>query len=131
MQRGRRARRTKKSFTRQVGRLHPPVTSMHMRQQTRASWTSRQRSVAGLGALVILLAGAEFFQVRLAAPPAPSSSGAAKRVAAAVPDSFQHEFLPFLRRYCVDCHGEGSREGDFAFDRYRDLDAVKRDRHVW
>lgn len=51
--------------------------------------------------------------------------------AAAPPDSFKQEFLPFLKRYCVDCHGDGAHMGDFDFERYRDLEGLKRDRHAW
>src|SRR5262249_42725061 len=44
---------------------------------------------------------------------------------------YEKGLLPFLRQYCADCHAGDSPEGDFAFDRYRDVAAVKRDRHVW
>ena len=45
--------------------------------------------------------------------------------------SFEQGLLPFLKHYCVDCHGGGAHSGDFSFDRYQSLDALKRDRHVW
>jgi hypothetical protein len=84
-----------------------------------------------MGTVMILLAGTQFLQAWLSEPVGQGSAGAAKRVTAVAPDSFQHDLLPFLQRYCVNCHGKGSHEGDFAFDRYRDLDAVKRDRRAW
>lgn len=107
------------------------MNSIRAKQQTRPSWTSSQRSVAGMGAVMVLLAGTQFLQAWLSEPLGQGRASAAKRVPAADPDTFQHDFLPFLRRYCVECHGEGTHEGDFAFDRYRDVDGVKRDRRVW
>ena len=45
--------------------------------------------------------------------------------------NFEKDLLPFIQKYCADCHGNGSSEGDFALDRYQDLASVHRDRAVW
>jgi len=45
--------------------------------------------------------------------------------------SFEQDLLPFIQKYCADCHGNGSSEGDFALDRYQDLASMHRDRAVW
>lgn len=76
-----------------------------------------------LATLVILLAGTASVKTRF-------SVHAAEKPAAA-PATYEQGLLPFLRKYCVDCHGDGAHKGDFAFDRYRSLDALKRDRQVW
>lgn len=47
------------------------------------------------------------------------------------PASYQKDLLPFIQKYCSDCHGNGSQEGDFALDRYTDLEGIRRDRAVW
>ena len=65
------------------------------------------------------------------APDGPNSKGAPKSLAMASPASYEQDFVPFLKKYCVDCHGDGAHSGDFSFDRYRNLDALKRDRHIW
>src|SRR5579872_4901360 len=49
----------------------------------------------------------------------------------AVTASYEQGLLPFLKQYCVDCHGDGAHKGDFRFDQYRDVDMLKRDRPVW
>src|SRR5437870_1824197 len=88
---------------------------------------SRLRIVAIIGAAAILLAGARFVQTWLSAPIGPTAEGLTTSSRA----SYEKGLLPFLQQYCAECHGEGAHEGDFAYDRYRDLDAVKHDRHVW
>lgn len=102
---------------------------MHTGNQLTLATSLRRRSVVGIGLLVLLLAGVHCLQSWLSAS---ARLGAdSPRLAAAAPDPFQREMLPFLRHYCIDCHAGESPEGDFAFDRYQNLDAVKRDRHVW
>lgn len=98
---------------------------MPVRQPPPAGWSFRQRSLSGMGLLIILFAGVRVLQSSLPAPArAPVPTAKAQ-------DGFQHVLLPFLQQYCTDCHGGGSQEGDFAFDRYDNLDALQRDRHVW
>ena len=107
------------------------MRSMHTDNQFSAVHVIRRQSVTCLGAAIVLLVGARFLQTRLEAPAEASRAAVQASVAATSPDRFKHELLPFLQHYCVDCHGGGSSEGDFAFDRYQDLDAVKRDRQLW
>ena len=89
--------------------------------------SSRLRIVAVIGAVAILLAGARLAQTRLSAP----IGSAAASLVADSHASYKKGLLPFLQQYCAECHGDGAHEGDFTYDRYKDLDAVKRDRHVW
>ena len=46
-------------------------------------------------------------------------------------EAFKTEIEPLLVRYCYDCHGDGSREGDFRMDAHKDLSAHLRDRKHW
>ncbi|WP_217647000.1 DUF1592 domain-containing protein [Planctomicrobium piriforme] len=45
--------------------------------------------------------------------------------------SYTQDLVPFVKAYCSDCHANGSQEGDFAFDRYASLAALKNDREIW
>jgi len=115
----------------------------HAAKKIKDSWTSRQRIVAVLGAAAILFGFAGFLQTWLsraagstassgpAAPDEPNSPGAPKSLAMAPSAGYEQGLLPFLKQYCVDCHGDGAHKGDFSFDRYKNLDALKRDRHIW
>lgn len=44
---------------------------------------------------------------------------------------FKKEIQPLLVEYCFDCHGDGSKEGDFRMDTYKDLSAHLDDRKHW
>lgn len=44
---------------------------------------------------------------------------------------FKKEIQPLLVEYCYDCHGDGSKEGDFRMDTYKDLSAHLGDRKHW
>jgi mono/diheme cytochrome c family protein len=83
--------------------------------------------VTGIAAIAVLWAGACLIYKW--------SSGCAvqtsESLAAVADDSYEKRLLPFLGQYCADCHGDGAHEGDFTYDRCDDLDALKRDRHVW
>lgn len=46
-------------------------------------------------------------------------------------EAFKSEIQPLLVRYCYDCHGDGSREGDFRMDTFNDLSAHLGDREHW
>ena len=122
----------------------PPMSlhsDRHTAKKNQHSWISRQRIVAVMAAAVMLFGFAALLQARLSiaagstasdgltAPDGPNSSGAPKSLAMASPASFEQDLVPFLKKYCVDCHGDGTHSGDFSFDRYRNLDALKRDRH--
>ncbi len=45
--------------------------------------------------------------------------------------NYAKDLLPFIQTYCGDCHTNGAHEGDFAFDQYKDLAALKNDRSFW
>ncbi len=109
----------------------------------------RTRFIAVVGAAVGLLAGTQFFDALRAAPVQPDNPDAANSPASEQPAvkppaaedptapspaltaSYEQGFLPFLKQYCADCHGDGAHKGDFRFDQYRDVEALKRDRHIW
>jgi mono/diheme cytochrome c family protein len=45
--------------------------------------------------------------------------------------TFQHEILPFLKKHCFACHGEGKVKADLSFLKYKDVTSVLSDRKVW
>ena len=45
--------------------------------------------------------------------------------------SFGNDVVPFLARHCYACHGGGKSKGDLTLDKYRDEQAILRDRDVW
>ncbi len=49
---------------------------------------------------------------------------------AAQPD-FQKDILPLLKEYCLKCHSTKDHKGDLDLERFKSLDAVKRDPKVW
>jgi hypothetical protein len=51
---------------------------------------------------------------------------------AAVPaKQFQKEIQPLLEQYCYDCHGDGRKKGNVAFDEYKTNPAVLEDHELW
>jgi hypothetical protein len=66
-----------------------------------------------------------------ATPPNPLLAGVAPAPAAVKEPSYTEDLQPFIKQYCGDCHSNGSQEGDFAFDRYASLNAIKKDRGIW
>lgn len=44
---------------------------------------------------------------------------------------FKSEIEPLLVQYCYDCHGDGTREGDFRMDTFEDLSVHLDDREHW
>ena len=49
----------------------------------------------------------------------------------AVAADFQKEVLPVLKEFCVKCHSTKDHKGDLDLERFKSLDAVKRDAKVW
>lgn len=45
--------------------------------------------------------------------------------------NYANDLGPFIHKYCGECHESGSNAGDFAFDRYRNIDEIKADRVIW
>ena len=54
----------------------------------------------------------------------------AKRPAAA-PQPFETAVLPFVKRYCLDCHSGADAERGVQLDKYRTAAAVSEDRATW
>ena len=46
-------------------------------------------------------------------------------------DGFQSSVLPVLKTYCFDCHGDGTKKGDFSLDGFQDTASVRGDRKSW
>jgi hypothetical protein len=44
---------------------------------------------------------------------------------------FKKQIVPLLEDYCYDCHGEGTKKGDFALDKYQSLDAHLNNIELW
>ena len=44
---------------------------------------------------------------------------------------FEQEILPLLEDFCFDCHGDGSKKGEFVMDEYADLKAHLNDVEHW
>ena len=51
--------------------------------------------------------------------------------AAQPPSIYEKQILPVLEEYCYDCHGEGTKKGDFALDKYESLQAHLADTELW
>ena len=44
---------------------------------------------------------------------------------------FQDSIQPLLKKYCFECHGGGTAEGDFSFDKFTSLQSVVEGRKEW
>ena len=44
---------------------------------------------------------------------------------------FKKDIVPVLEEHCYDCHGEGSKKGGLALDKYKSLDAHLKDTKLW
>src|SRR5438105_15745965 len=44
---------------------------------------------------------------------------------------YQKDVLPFLRKYCFACHGNGKSKADLSFDKFKDDKSVLLDRKTW
>src|SRR4051812_42405217 len=57
-------------------------------------------------------------------PPSPRGVGGAG-------PSYQKDVLPFLKRHCLACHGDGKVKADLSFAKYTDDASLAADRKVW
>src|SRR6187549_1148900 len=78
---------------------------------------------AGLLALSVAVSRSADRQV--APPPSPKAAGGADTSA------YQKDVLPFLKRHCFACHGDGKARADMSFDKYTDDASLVHDRKVW
>lgn len=86
----------------------------------------------GVVLALLILGGAGWLVSRSRTSAAVAASPVAS--AAAVKEkqaSYTEDLQPFIKRYCGECHSNGSQEGDFAFDRYASVAALKNDRQIW
>ncbi len=54
-----------------------------------------------------------------------------QRVEAAKPDTFQTQVAPFVKKHCVECHGEKDPEGGIALHNFDSEKSVQKARKVW
>ena len=52
-------------------------------------------------------------------------------VTAMADETYKSEIEPLLVEYCFDCHGDGSKKGDFQMDGFEDLSTYLGDREHW
>ncbi len=45
--------------------------------------------------------------------------------------AFQKDILPFLKKHCYACHGDGKAKGDLSFEKFKDDESVLQDRKTW
>lgn len=64
----------------------------------------------------------------LAAAPVPSVASEAQQIDQA---TFTKDIQPLLAKYCTNCHGGERPRADLSLTKYKDADAVMRDRKVW
>jgi hypothetical protein len=68
----------------------------------------------------------------LFSPPVDAAPAKAKLSAQGSPEAaFTKQILPLFKKYCYDCHGEGSHKGGIAFDSYKDFSALLADQKTW
>jgi Protein of unknown function (DUF1587)./Protein of unknown function (DUF1592)./Protein of unknown function (DUF1595)./Protein of unknown function (DUF1588)./Protein of unknown function (DUF1585). len=132
----------------------PAAPKVPARRKTSIVETSRKTSssrrpivllAACVGAVVILglvwtiqlgrsSAGLENTAVAAGAPDLERDTSETVEVAVIEPipaASYEKDLLPFVQKYCSDCHGSDEPEGDFAIDRYTNLASILNDRQVW
>src|ERR1041385_7788978 len=51
--------------------------------------------------------------------------------ALAAEDDYQKRIEPLLKNYCFDCHGDGMKKGEVAFDEYTNLAAHIANQKLW
>jgi len=44
---------------------------------------------------------------------------------------FTRDIVPFLKKHCYACHGNGKKTGELTFEAYADAAAVQKNRKVW
>lgn len=85
--------------------------------------------------LLALLAAAAGLTARWAVAvqdePAPKAAGRAAPPAPAEDPAFKEKVLPFLQKYCVDCHKGEKAKGGLALDGYVSEAAARKDRKNW
>lgn len=70
------------------------------------------------------LAVCTIFGLALLAVPASADDASQSR-------KFSEGLLPLLRTYCFDCHGNGTAEGDFDLDAFKNPDSILKHRKIW
>jgi Protein of unknown function (DUF1592)/Protein of unknown function (DUF1588)/Protein of unknown function (DUF1587)/Protein of unknown function (DUF1585)/Protein of unknown function (DUF1595)/Ca-dependent carbohydrate-binding module xylan-binding/Planctomycete cytochrome C len=45
--------------------------------------------------------------------------------------TYEKDILPFLKKHCFSCHGDGKAKSGMSFDKFKDNDSVLQDRKTW
>lgn len=77
-------------------------------------------SACGIGA--VLLVGVVMWGTGAVEP---------QRVEAAKPDTYQTQIAPFIKKHCVECHGDKDPEGGIALHNFDSEKSVQKARKVW
>ena len=54
-----------------------------------------------------------------------------QRLEAAKPDTYQQQMAPFVKKYCIECHGHDTSEGGIALHNFDSEKSVQKSRKVW
>src|SRR5213596_2311464 len=44
---------------------------------------------------------------------------------------YEKDILPFLKKHCFSCHGNGKAKADLSFDKFKDAKSVLADPKTW
>jgi hypothetical protein len=61
----------------------------------------------------------------------PEAAAEEAQPAAPAKSAYEKEILPFLKKYCFACHGNGKAKADLSFDKFKDDKSVYEDRKTW
>ncbi|WP_437193996.1 DUF1592 domain-containing protein [Planctomicrobium sp. SH527] len=111
----------------------PSVAKKKKKSKKRSEGPSLTSMIVGSALFFVVIAGVLIARSWNSGSEAQASAAIADADAKnAVPAAnYASDLGPFIHKYCGECHESGSNAGDFAFDRYRNLDEIKADRVIW
>jgi hypothetical protein len=98
---------------------------------TEAKEKIRTVALAAIAALLSLAAGLSLSLAERSTTAAEPAARSAKSQAAANELQYREQIVPFLKKYCLECHGPELQEGDLAFHKYKDVAAIEADQKTW
>src|SRR5262245_32750733 len=84
-----------------------------------------------LTALVAVVGAAGVRIAAPAAPPEPAPHPRPVATSAGLQHTFDESVLPFLKTYCVGCHGADKPKGDLDLSPFTTLESVAKDHKRW
>lgn len=60
-----------------------------------------------------------------------ASPASATQAASANVPTYEKDIVPFLKKHCFNCHGNGKAKADLSFDKFKDAESVLADRKTW